>query len=429
MKTLIQKNTILYVVSNAMGKALAAFAQFFAVYVFTKTQTQEDAALFFLLLGYAIWFQFLELGLSQALQNKFNSRKITSAYLMGVVLMHYAFMILIAILISCTSFLGDMLLSSETIKSNPDGFRAFSIGAAILVVTSSNTLLQRVLLVINKGLMSNLLLAIQSCIVILGLVLYQKVNQANLLIGIFLYLGPQILVYMPTLFNFYRKLKKKSSVSIRKCVNIFIQSLEFSGITLITVIFLGVDYYFAAHYLDSEEVISYYLVSRIFFVSYALYYGYVIHRARRLVAAHPLEVESESIMIFRESSTIGVLSVVIIYVLSFTLNQFGVFTLITHGIDMNQFLLFISFLYFIIRVFRDVSMVIIGALNKKFLLFRSYLIELVVGFAAMYLLVPKYKAIGIFYALLIACVFSFIYLFFNTRGFLYIGRGEKIARN
>lgn len=119
------KNTILYVLSNVLSKALAALAQFYAVYVLTKTQTQEDAALFFLLLGYAIWFQLLELGLSQALQNKFNSRKIASSYLMGVVLMQYAFMILIAILISCISFLVDIMLSSEVIKSNADGVLAF----------------------------------------------------------------------------------------------------------------------------------------------------------------------------------------------------------------------------------------------------------------------------------------------------------------
>lgn len=81
-------------------------------------------------------------------------------------------------------------------------------------MSSSNTVIQRVLLVINKGLMSNLLLGIQSCIVILGLILYQEIIRSNLLLGILLYLGQQILVYISTLFNFYRKLKKKSPASI-----------------------------------------------------------------------------------------------------------------------------------------------------------------------------------------------------------------------
>lgn len=91
------------------------------------------------------------------------------------------------------------------------------------------------------------------------------------------------------------------------------------------------------------------------------------------------------------------LSVVIIYVLSFVFNQFGASAFLTYGVNKSQFLLSISFLCFLIRVFRDVSMVIIVSLNKKFLLFRTHLIELVIGFTAMYLLVSKYKATGIFY--------------------------------
>ena len=63
-----------------------------------------------------------------------------------------------------------------------------------------------------------------------------------------------------------------------------------------------------------------------------------------------------------------------------------------------------------VRVFRDDALVIMGALNQKLLLYQTYLIEVVFGLSAMYLLVPRYKEMGIFYALLIACLLSLLFV-------------------
>jgi hypothetical protein len=97
------------------------------------------------------------------------------------------------------------------------------------------------------------------------------------------------------------------------------------------------------------------------------------------------------------------------------LNVFGVFDFITHGVRVSQSLLFIGFLYFMVRVIRDNALVIIGALNQKLLLYQAYLIEVVFGLSAMYLLVSKYKEMGIFYALLIACLLSFLFIAIRTK--------------
>jgi hypothetical protein len=63
MEIEIHKKTILFVLTNLLGKSLAAFAQLYAITVFTRTQSQDDAAIIFLLLGYAVWFQIFEFGL------------------------------------------------------------------------------------------------------------------------------------------------------------------------------------------------------------------------------------------------------------------------------------------------------------------------------------------------------------------------------
>ena len=45
---------------------------------------------------------------------------------------------------------------------------------------------------------------------------------------------------------------------------VVIDALGFWGLGLLAAIFLGADYYFAAHYLNSQQVFSYHLAMRIF---------------------------------------------------------------------------------------------------------------------------------------------------------------------
>jgi hypothetical protein len=111
------KKTILFVLTNLLGKGVAAFAQLYAITVFTRTQTQEDAAIIFLLLGYAVWFQIFEFGFSQTLQNKFNSRSMGVQSILKVFLIHYSFLIVIASLIIVNPFFSEILLSADRVKS------------------------------------------------------------------------------------------------------------------------------------------------------------------------------------------------------------------------------------------------------------------------------------------------------------------------
>jgi len=350
---------------NLIGKGLAAFTQIYAIYVFTKTQTQDDATLIFLLLGYAIWFQLLEFGLSQTLQNKFNSRDISLSTLILVLLAHYLIMVVVALFVSSSSYLAQILLPSYTIENNLIGVKVFSVGAAILIV---------------------------------------------------IYLAPQILVYIPLLIKFIIKLNKTNSRKILSSYkNILFEAFEFSGIGFLSILFLGSDYYFAAHYLNADEIVSYYLVSRIFFISYVVYYGYVLHKSKRLSALSYQSGIEGALRIFLSSIFVGLLSVGCVYFLAALLNTFGVFDFITHGVRVSQLLLFIGFFYFMLRVVRDNALVIIGALNQKLLLYQAHLIEVVFGLSAMYLLVPKYKEMGIFYALSVACLLSFLFIAIRTK--------------
>lgn len=70
--------TLQYVVAQLASKAIAAIAQLYAIYVFSKILPLNDAALIFILLGYGIWIQIVEFGLSQVIQNALNLKKLLS---------------------------------------------------------------------------------------------------------------------------------------------------------------------------------------------------------------------------------------------------------------------------------------------------------------------------------------------------------------
>jgi O-antigen/teichoic acid export membrane protein len=410
----ISKNLIAYVGGNFAGKVLAAFANLYGLYIFTRMLTKEDSALIFLLLGYAVWFQLLELGLSQTLQNKFNFRSTSIYFLLKLVLVHYGLLLGIGTLVAITPYLADLLLGGEIIKNNVLGDQVFSIGASILIVTSSNTVIQRVLLIINKGYYGSILLIIQSCVTIIGLFIYQSVNLPNLLVGLLVYLGPQVLVYLPIIIGFTLKvLRKKNKEKKAKARSITVDVVGFSGIGFLSIIFLGSDYYFVSHYLSPDEIISYYLVSRIFFISYVIYYGYVLHHCRRISIRKKMIENKSIILIFKKSIYVGLFCVSTMYILAVILNVIGMFDFITYGVPLSQLLLFFGFLYFMVRVLRDVLLVIIGALDKKKLLYSAHLMEIIIGLGGLYLMTPRYKELGIFAALFGACLISFLFIFYN----------------
>lgn len=258
------KKTILFVLTNLFGKGVAAFAQLYAIFVFTRSLTQDNAAIIFLLLGYAMWFQILEFGFSQTLQNKFNSRSMSAQNVLRIYIIHYSFLMAIAILVIITPFFSEILLSTERAKLNPSGAQAFSIGAAILILASSNTVLQRLLLIINKGSFGNKLIIFQSLIVITGLFIYQFSGLSSPIFAVCLYLAPQIIVVIPLLIGIFRRLlniKKSKPLAGKLSLDLF----GFMGSGVLSAIFLGSDYYFCAHYLSSEEIVSYFLVTRVFF--------------------------------------------------------------------------------------------------------------------------------------------------------------------
>lgn len=393
--------TVTYTITNMGSKGFAAITQLYAIFVFTRMHTQDEAALIFLLMGYAIWFQVFDFGLAQTLQNKFNAKQMSADEMLIIIVAHYLCMLVIAGFVVSTPYLANALLSPN--KSATE-IQAFSLGAAILLTASNNVMSQRFLLVFNKGLLGNALIMLQSALAVVGLASYEYWNHADLLVAIFLYLGPQVLVHMPLVLGWIFKLLRNSSrIKDIKLGSIIHDALGFWGLGVLAAIFLGSDYYFAAHYMNGQQVVSYHLVTRIFFISFVPYYAYVQHSARRLSVRSLKGTDGVVKSILKDSVSIGLVMVFTVYGVVAFLDGTGVFERMTIGGGIGQSMLFSAFVYYTIRVCLDVGLVVMLGLNARAIMYKVYALETVVGLSLMSVIVPKYGGQGLFTSLSLAC--------------------------
>ncbi len=412
----VDKRSLLFMLTSIGSKGLAAVAQLYAIFVFTRMHTRDDAAVIFLLLGYAIWFQVFELGLAQTLQNKFNAKLVSSSDMLKTLIVQFFFMWAVALIVVTTPLLTDLLLPDSRKGMGGEAVVAFSIGAAILLIASNNAITQRLLLVFNQGQLGNTLILSQSLLAIVGLASYDFIGQPNLTVAVLLYLGPQVLVYLPVLVSLMIRLAGSRSRQHKSSVgSILADFLGFWGLGVLSALYLGLDYYFAAHYLSGEQVVSYHLATRVFFISYVAYYAFVQHRARHLsFLSEGSEVRAVS-SIFKDSVVIGLGSVLTVYCLAIALERLGTFDSMTNGVGINFTLLFFAFLYFMVRVCRDVALVIAGGLNARKALYLVYLLELTVGLSVMPLIVPIYGGIGIFASMSLASTLGLFLLLHQAK--------------
>ena len=138
-------------------------------YFFSKILPLSDAALIFILLGYGIWIQVFEFGLSQVIQNALNLKKITVSGICKIISLHYLLMIFFTVLVvifpeKLNLFQGERQLYGEDLNR-----LAFPLGVALLLVSTNNVLVQRLLLVTNLVMVASKLVFYQGlcCIIML----------------------------------------------------------------------------------------------------------------------------------------------------------------------------------------------------------------------------------------------------------------------
>lgn len=408
-------NSVVFMLGSLTAKIFAAFAQLYAVFIFAKIHIADDASVIFLLLGYGIWFQVFELGISQTLQNRLNSNKSGLVDAFIVICAHYLLMLLLAIFIISSDIIPGLLLPLTKDPLDSTKFMAFSFGMALMVISINNVIMQRLLLVLNKGWVANNILVIQSIFIIIALQIYGAYGEINIINSVLVYLVPQVIVYMPLICKIIQQIIKKYRYRRDNLTDILKDSVGFWTINLMSLGFLGADYYFIAHFLSSDQIVSYHITSRFFFLSFVAYYSYVLHRARFIKFSSTQSNPVEFLSIIKKSIFIGVASVLFAALIFVSGNYIDIFSYLMGGYQIEIFLLLSAGIYFLIRVFRDVGVVLIGNLGNKFLLYKVYLFELIIGIFLLNLSIRYNSGIAIFAAMAVTCFLSTCLIYAGIR--------------
>ena len=255
--------TIRYTIFTVINKSFLALTQIFAIYVFTNLFTESEVTILFLLLGFVIWFQVFELGLSQTLQNKFNSKIISTSDFFSVCTLHLIFIMLISFIFYYNSLYESFLIPSDKLFSI-DLIKSFSLGASLSILSSNNLILQRLLIVLNKDILINSFQFFQTILTLFGLLMcnFLKINEIDIIILVYFF--PIVLINIFNLFyvRYSLKIKFNWNINLRK-TGFFANSLNFWLIGILSSLYIGMDYYFAAHFLVHSDINAYHIYSRI----------------------------------------------------------------------------------------------------------------------------------------------------------------------
>lgn len=394
------RGALRYMVTNLMSKSLAAVAQLAAIAVFLRLHSQDAAALIFLVLGYATWLQLFEFGLAQTLQNKFNLRTVSIRETSVVVLGHYAVIWFVALTLYLTDAPASILLPSGKTGLTAADYQAFSAGAALMVLCSTNVIIHRVLIIFHKGWLSNALISSQSIIIILLLVAYYSSDEPTVLRSVLIYMLPQVMVVMPfLLFLMWRLYRRGRSRRVLRVSGILKDAAGYFTLSGMSSVLLGMDYFIGAHYLDSSEIVAYHIVTRFFYVSFIVYYAYAIYAARRVSGIDSAESLLAVSRIRKTTILMGFGSVLTVFSLLFFSSASGLLDYFANGLILQKDLMVIALIYFMLRVYCDTGVIILGNLSLKKNLSLVYAIQIFVSALLMILLAPPFGAAGILLAL------------------------------
>ena len=182
-----------YMILNFCARFLGALVQLYAISVFTKIHDPSTTSVIILIFGYVTWFQLFEVGLTQTIQNKFNSKEFNNLNISLIIIFHFCFTIVIGFLLFKSNLFSFLLLSNEGFLFSQENKKIFNIGCFILIITSNNLLIHRFLILYKKSFLSNFLLFFQSILTFSFLYYYVNFLNVDQLVSVIIYLSPQLL--------------------------------------------------------------------------------------------------------------------------------------------------------------------------------------------------------------------------------------------
>ena len=401
---------LIYMFCNFGARFFGALAQLYAISVYTKIHDPSTTSTIILIFGYVIWFQLFEGGLTQTIQNKFNSKEFNILNISLVIIIHFCITIVISFILFNFNVFSFLLLGNESYLFSLENKKIFDIGCFILIITSNNILIHRFLILYKKSFLSNFLLFLQSILTFSLIYLYEKFFNANQSISVIIYFLPQLLIYLPVLILILSKIINRKNKRLLKVnfLTLIKYSSSFLFISFLSSFLLGLDYLMLSYFSDSKELLSYHVTVRFFYFSFMLYFSYITFSAKKISQLNKCSNFQQIKKIKHNALFIGFSSVILVYFLVLVLNKVGFVNIITNGIKIDQTVLFGAFVYFLTRVYADIRIVIAQNLSLRVNLTKLYIYQILISLICMPILCLFYGALGILISLTMSYLIGLI---------------------
>lgn len=399
-----------YMILNFCARFLGALTQLYAISVFTKIHDPSTTSAIILIFGYITWFQLFEGGLTQTIQNKFNSKEFNNLNISIIIIFHFCFTIVIGFIIFKSNLFSFLLLSNEGFLFSEENKKIFDVGCFILIITSNNLLIHRFLILYKKSFLSNFLIFFQSILTFSFLYYYVNFLNVDQLVSVIMYFSPQLLIYIPVLIILLKKINKRKNKKFLKVK--FLTLIEYSSsfllISFLSSFLLGLDYLILSYFSDSKELLSYHVTIRFFYFSFMLYFAYITFLAKKISQLNKHSNFQQIKKIKHNAMLIGFSSVIFVYILVLVLNKSGLIYLITNGIKIDQTILFGAFIYFLTRVFADIRIVVAQNLSMRLNLTKLYIYQILISLMCMPLLCSFFGGTGVLISLTLSYFTGFL---------------------
>ena len=381
-----------------LSRIASGISQLYAIRIFLSNHSPDEYSTMIILLGLTPIFFLFEFGISQTLQNNFNQKKISADSMIKIMLLHYLIIIFIGLLISKSIFIPSFILHESLM--NTTNIQIFTLGSLLLTVSSSNLILHKVLLLLRCGKLINVMVFITSVMQIIGLYVYNKIGASSPVISIFLFLFPSLLSSFFLLGWLTRKAFLKQTIDKRLISYDFYKtSRAFFLLNAMAASMMAIDYLILSLYGAANQIVSYHIVTRFFYLSYIVYISYLTFVAKKISKTN----ENDAVNKIRKTTAIiGVVCVCGVFIFLTILKESKAMYIISKGLDISYPLLISGLIYFLIRVFADIHIILAKNQSKKRLAFMVYLIQIFSAGILMYTLFPLFGEPSLFISLAIA---------------------------
>lgn len=401
------------IISSWGARIIQAFLQIYIIKLLTTILDVNNYAVFTLLVVLAGWILLTDFGISISLQNfisemraKNNDYKkyIENALFLGIVILIFFTIILFPL----SFVLAPEYLTNYTIEYS-DKVNLFYLSIFIMLMTTISSIVYKVYFALHKGYISNILPAIGTVISFLLLYFFLERNLfidldiASLYYTILIILLPQALLPLVLLVFFCTKNNFKPSYDKVITKQILKRSFQFWIFAFLSVLILQFDYMVASQYLNSQDIVLYNTLSKLYILSFFIYNS-VLMALWPVVSEHLHKNEWEQVFKYiKMYIPLGFSFIIVFTVLLYFLNSFILGILIKNTTFSIHWGILVSFgIYFCIRVWSDTYSMILQSINMLKPFWIIVPIQAILSIGLQIIFTKIYGVSGLLYGLIVS---------------------------